>query len=106
MQVLTLNAMKWEVVMSIKCMGLLILLLFLALGCASSSKINAVDLGMSEDEVIAAMGEPDSTSAVENSVFLRYRLWAGGPFLDDYFVELRDGRVLAYGRVGDFGLGY
>jgi hypothetical protein len=92
--------------MPMKITGLLILLLVLILGCASSSKINAVDLGMSEAEVVAAMGEPDSTSAVENSVLLRYKLWAGGPFLDDYFVELKDGRVLAYGRVGDFGLGY
>ncbi len=62
--------------MPMKTMGLLILLLFLVSGCASSNKINAVDLGMSEDQVIAAMGEPDSTSAVEDSVFLRYKLWA------------------------------
>jgi hypothetical protein len=92
--------------MPVKIIGLFTVLLMLVSGCASSNKINAVDIGMSEDEVIAAMGEPDSTSAVENSVFLRYKLWAGGPFLDDYFVELKDGKVSAYGRVGDFGLGY
>ena len=92
--------------MPMKIMGLFILLLVLVSGCASSHKINAVELGMSEDEVITVMGAPDSTSAVENTLFLRYRLWAGGPFPDDYFVELKDGKVSAYGRVGDFGLGY
>jgi len=92
--------------MPMKIMGTFILLLFLVSGCASSHKINAVDLGMSEGEVITVMGEPDSTSAVENTLFLRYKLWAGGPFLDDYFVELKDGKVSAYGRMGDFGLGY
>lgn len=98
--------MKQGEIMRIKMMGLCILMLFLVSGCASSNMMNAVDLGMSEDEVVAVMGEPDSTSAVENSLFLRYRLWAGGFFLDDYFVELKNGKVTAYGRVGDFGLGY
>ncbi len=92
--------------MRIKMIGVLVLMLSLVLSCASANKMNAINIGMSEDEVIAAMGAPASTSAVENSKYLRYKLWAGGPFLDDYFVELRNGKVLAYGRVGDFGLGY
>jgi len=92
--------------MRMKMTGILIVLMSLILACTSASKINAIDIGMSKDEVIAAMGEPDSTSAIDNSLFLRYKLWAGGPYLDDYFVEFKDGKVSAYGRVGDFGLGY
>jgi hypothetical protein len=84
-------------------MALMVLFIF---GCVSSNKLNNVRLGMDKKDVIAAMGEPDSTSAIENTVYLRYKLWSGGFFSNDYFVQLIDGKVEAYGRVGDFGLGY
>jgi hypothetical protein len=75
-------------------------------GCASSKKINEITLGMSRDQVITQMGAPNSTSAKDNIEYLNYKLATDGLFRDDYFVRLVDGQVDAYGRAGDFGMGY
>lgn len=109
----------------------LIVLIFslTALGCSSTAKkLNEVSVGMSKKEVMEALGDPDETRASEGVEYLMYELrkapgggtqtacasvgvltW-GLPYLfkgcqysdDDYFVQLKDGRVFAYGRVGDF----
>jgi hypothetical protein len=76
-------------------------------GCAGSSKkMNAVRLGMSKQEVIETMGNPSSTSAIEETLYLKYRLRSSGLFVSEYYVRLQDGEVDAFGQVGDFGLGY
>lgn len=81
--------------------------LVLFFGCAGSSKnMNKVRLGMSKTEVIEAMGQPDSTSASRDIEFLKYRFCSEGLFTSEYYVKLQSGRVDAYGRSGDFGLGY
>ena len=93
--------------MMIKRFFVLVLMILFTFGCTTSNKLNKISLGMTRQQVITAMGEPDSTSAIENTVYLRYKLWAGGAFfLNDYFVQFKDGKVEAYGRIGDFGLGY
>lgn len=85
----------------------LVLGLVLFFGCAGSSKnMNKVRLGMSKTEVIEAMGQPDSTSASRDIEFLKYRFCSEGLFTSEYYVKLQSGRVDAYGRSGDFGLGY
>jgi hypothetical protein len=61
---------------------------------------------MSEAEVIAAIGAPSTKSASGDTAYLHYQLYSSGLFPDDYFVRLTDGRVDAYGRKGDFNLGY
>lgn len=82
-------------------LALAVMLLF---GCAS--KMNQVQLGMSRDQVISAVGTPSSTSAMDNTEFLKYQLCSDWIFTDRYFVRLTDGKVDAFGRVGDFNLGY
>jgi hypothetical protein len=39
-------------------------------------------------------------------MYMRYYLSGSGLFADEYFVRLTEGTVDAYGRRGDFGLGY
>jgi hypothetical protein len=76
-------------------------------GCAGSSKsMNKLRLGMSKPDVIAAMGQPDSTSANQDTEYLKYRFYSDGIFTSEYYVKLQGGKVDAYGRAGDFGIGY
>jgi hypothetical protein len=77
-------------------------------GCATggASLLNEVKLGMSEAEVIEAIGAPSTTSASGDTAYLHYNLYSGGIFPDAYFVRLTEGRVDAFGRKGDFNLGY
>lgn len=82
-------------------LALAVMLLF---GCAS--KMNQVQLGMTRDQVISAVGTPSSTSAMDNTEYLKYQLCSDWIFTDRYYVRLTDGKVDAFGRVGDFNLGY
>ncbi|HJO36431.1 MAG TPA: SHOCT domain-containing protein [Gammaproteobacteria bacterium] len=76
-------------------------------GCATSGKINRVEVGMSKDEVIGVMGSPVSVSAKGRTEYLNYKLSetdddAFRGFTTPYFVRLIDGKVDSYGRTGDF----
>lgn len=82
------------------------LLSLLTLGCASASKMNNVNIGMTREQAVATMGPPTSTSAKGDVEYLNYRLSSGFLTTDDYYVRLKAGRVDAFGRSGDFGLGY
>ena len=88
---------------------LIVIAVFVLTACASSSKkTNQLHLGMTTQQVIEVMGLPDSTSARDDIVFLKYSLSGYGLqlFSNDYYVRLTNGTVDAYGRVGDFGLGF
>ena len=78
----------------------------LMVGCAGAGKMNALRLGMTRDQVIGAIGAPDSTSEMGNTQYLKYQLCSDWIFTDRYYVRLTDGSVDAFGRVGDFNLGY
>lgn len=84
-------------------LGLTALLL---LGCAGAGKMNALRLGMTRSQVIDAIGAPDSTSEMGTTQYLKYQLFSDWIFTDRYYVRLTDGSVDAFGRVGDFNLGY
>lgn len=84
-------------------LGLAALLL---LGCGTASKLNSVQLGMTRDQVIDAIGTPSSTSQMGDTQYLKYQLCSDWIFTDRYYVRLTGGKVDAYGRVGDFNLGY
>jgi hypothetical protein len=84
-------------------LGLAALLL---LSCATASKLNSVQLGMTRAQVIDAIGTPGSTSEMGNTQYLKYQLCSDWIFTDRYYVRLTDGKVDAFGRVGDFNLGY
>lgn len=73
-------------------------------GCATAYKINSVSLGMSKEDVIKLMGKPVSTSATEGTEYLNYKLaeTVYDDFYTPYYVCIRDGKVISYGRTGDF----
>lgn len=76
-------------------------------GCAGSSKkMNRLNLGMTRQAVIDAIGDPSSTSASQNEEYLKYRLTTDGFFTSEYYVRLLDGKVDAFGQRGDFNFGY
>lgn len=84
----------------------LVLVVFAA-GCATAHRMNSVQLGMTKQEVITAIGNPASTSATKGVEYMNYRFsetddhaFLGITTL--YFVRLIDGKVDAYGRTGDF----
>jgi len=73
------------------------------LGCAGSAKkMNKLKVGMTKQEVIEAIGQPNSSSAIRNQEYLRYRLNPGGLSPNEYYVQLLDGKVVAYGKRGDY----
>ena len=92
--------------MRIKQLLCILVLSLLMIGCSSSKKINQISIGMTRDQVIEQMGKPNSTSAKDDVEYLNYKLASGSFFRDDYYVRLVDGQVDAYGRSGDFGMGY
>jgi len=83
------------------------LIIAFLVGCAGSSKkMNTLKLGMTKQDVIEAIGSPDSTSAAGDIEYLRYRLNSGGFSVDEYYVKLLDGKVGAYGKRGDLNIVY
>ena len=84
----------------------LLALVFIVSGCAMSSKMNHVSLGMTKQEVIDVMGTPVSTSAKDDMEYLNYNLGETGLGMDDallgrrtpYYIRVKDGKVESYGR--------
>ena len=78
------------------------------MGCtATAQRTNQLNLGMTKQEVLQVMDDPVSTTARGNVEVLRYELYETGyrafhDFAVPYFVWLKDGRVEAYGKIGDF----
>ncbi|MBI4991434.1 hypothetical protein HZB96_05065 [Candidatus Gottesmanbacteria bacterium] len=73
-------------------------------GCATAAKMNRLSVGMSKDEVIKVMGNPNSQKASEGVECLEYYL--SNSMMGDtgtYWVMMKDGKVIQYGRAGDFG---
>ena len=83
----------------------LLLSLMLFTGCAYASKMNRVSLGMTKQEVLKVMGDPVSQKARGDTEILEYRFYteAFRYDIDSYWVTLRNGKVVEYGRAGDFG---
>jgi outer membrane protein assembly factor BamE (lipoprotein component of BamABCDE complex) len=76
-------------------------------GCATAHIINSVQLGMTKQEVVAAIGKPTSISAKDGTEYLNYRFSetdddAFYGVTTPYFVRLVNGQVDSYGRSGDF----
>ena len=86
---------------------LIVLAGVLLTGCATATHLNRVSVGMTKQQVIATMGAPASTRATQGTEYLMYRLSKDSilglqPFPTDYYVRLVNGRVDAYGEMGDF----
>ena len=101
----------------------LIFLLFLA-SCAAlpvgpkSSELNNVEIGMSKNDVISTIGQPSRVSANEGVTYLIYLLVDDTNYTQsaitlglappttsksDYFIKLKNNKVISFGKVGDFG---
>ena len=103
--------------------------IFLISSCVSTAKnLNHISVGMTKAEVMTILGEPRDTRASEGVEYMIYKLrhapsagvqatcagtgvyTLGFVYMlkgcqysdDDYFVQLREGKVTAYGRIGDF----
>jgi outer membrane protein assembly factor BamE (lipoprotein component of BamABCDE complex) len=91
-----------------------VIILTLIVGCSHVSdrekypslKMNDIKIGMTKQQVIEIMGTPSSTSAINNTMYLNYRIheWnhPEGQERTSYFVRFIDGKVEAYGKSGDF----
>jgi hypothetical protein len=91
----------------IKSLLILLACLFF-LSCATAGKMNHLNVGMTEAEVIALLGQPVSISASQDVKYLNYRFseTSDDAFIgvtSPYFVQIKDGKVSAFGRRGDFG---
>ena len=71
-------------------------------GCYTAEKLNSIHIGMTKDQVIGILGQPDSTSAQANIEYLTYylsidtgRMYGGD---QPYSVRLVDGKVESFGR--------
>jgi Short C-terminal domain len=79
-------------------------------GCATSGKINSVSIGMTKNQVVEAMGAPDTVSSHSGSEYLSYFLcYSNCAALivenrgrDWYYVRLINGTVESFGKKGDF----
>ena len=73
----------------------------------TADQLNQISIGMPKEQVLKLLGTPKSTSASNGVEYLQY-LWvkttiaANANYPEDYFVAIQDGRVLSYGRTGDF----
>ena len=87
---------------------LLLTISLIASGCYTgmgqhSSKFNNVSLGMSKGEVINVIGKPQSTRASNGVEYMTYNVYevVFGKYVP-YFVRIKNGKVDAYGKMGDF----
>lgn len=66
--------------------------------------MNKLHIGMTKDEVINAIGTPDSTAAQGAAEYLEYQhfVYASLNHYEYFYVRLINGKVDSYGRRGDF----
>lgn len=79
-------------------------IMLLTSGCSSVPKFNKIELGMTEDQTIELLGEPESIAVQGNSKYHEYASW-WGLSLNEYqlwYVRFIDGVVESFGRRGDF----
>ena len=86
---------------------LISLSILIIMGCATAHRINSISPGMTKEEVIKIMGPPVSVSAKDGVEYLNYKLSETGNdafmgWATPYFIRIINGRVDAYGRMGDF----
>jgi hypothetical protein len=87
-------------------MFLSVAFLFGCAGAGSFQRMNNLKIGMTKQEVIEAIGVPNSISATRNVEYLKYRIDTGLFSTDKYYVRLVNGKVESYGQSGDFNLPY
>lgn len=78
----------------------LILVVVILTGCATASKLNELEIGMTKADVIKKLGKPESASTIGENSYLTYRLQRStlDETTDVYLVKLKDNKVVSYGR--------
>ena len=83
----------------------MLLLGLVLMGCQTTARtFNKIKPGMSREEVVAILGQPESISRVRDTDVLRYQIketmndW----YPDTYYVQLRNGRVISSGPLNSF----
>ena len=74
--------------------------ILLVAGCATGEKITRLDAGMSREQVISTLGKPDGFQTLGEYDAIKYtnRLMSGFSWdRGDYFVILKNGKVIEYG---------
>jgi Cft2 family RNA processing exonuclease len=93
--------------MKLKQFIVLCVLASLTSGCVTSAKkMNRISLGMTKEDVINVLGEPDSMKAGQGVEVMEYMLAPANAVVSDgeaHWVFIKDGKVVQYGRAGDFG---
>jgi Short C-terminal domain/SmpA / OmlA family len=69
-------------------------------GCNSASQLNNLRIGMTKDQVVSLLGQPDSMSAQANVEYLTYYFVGDPNYGRDrpYMVRIVDGKVESFGR--------
>ena len=88
---------------------MLVIALVVLTGCqamiyGTAGRLNDVSVGMTKEQVIQKIGEPTFTKATPDGEFLMYK-WMEHVISEwpkVYYVLLKDGKVAAYGKEGDF----
>lgn len=72
----------------------------LLMGCQTSAALNQIHIGMSKDQVVSVLGQPDSMSAQANVEYMTYYLTTESGYGRDqpYMVRLVNGKVESFGR--------
>jgi Short C-terminal domain/SmpA / OmlA family len=81
--------------------AIVLLLAALFTGCTTTAeKLNDLRIGMTKDQVVAILGQPDSTSAQANIEYMTYYLSNDSSYGRDqpYMVRLVEGKVESFGR--------
>lgn len=89
-------------------MFFLLLISVLLAGCATARLMNRVSLKMTKDEAIKAIGRQPSTikASADGTEILEYVLYnTYNSLYEQYWVTLKNGKVVQFGRAGDFGDG-
>jgi outer membrane protein assembly factor BamE (lipoprotein component of BamABCDE complex) len=78
----------------------LFLVVALLAGCATAEKLNLIQIGMTKGQVVAILGQPDSTSAQSNIEYYTYYLTNDSARYGNqpYMVRLVGGQVESFGR--------
>jgi hypothetical protein len=99
--------MRTAIVRALLCSAAVSLTGCMAMVFGTADQLNKVSVGMTRQEVIQTLGEPKAISAKGDLEYLQYR-WvktvvaADANFPEDYFVAVKNGRVVSYGKKGDF----
>ncbi|WP_446728629.1 outer membrane protein assembly factor BamE domain-containing protein [Pleomorphomonas sp. T1.2MG-36] len=74
---------------------------------ASREKLSTLEPGMSKEQVVKVLGQPDSSRLRNGESCLMYSMWRDfwnrrpGDYSDRYFACFSNNKLTSYGRVGD-----